>query len=42
MDKERIRPIVIIVICLFRKGERILVSDAFDSANGLRNQKSEA
>ena len=31
MDKERIRPIV---ICLFRGGERILVSDAFDSSKG--------
>lgn len=31
MDRERIRPIV---LCLFRKGERILVSDAFDSAKG--------
>lgn len=27
MDKNRIRPIV---LCLFRRGERILVSDAFD------------
>ena len=31
MDKERIRPIV---ICLFRKGVRILVSDAFDYSKG--------
>ena len=31
MDKERIRPIV---ICLFRRGRRILVSEAYDSAKG--------
>lgn len=31
MEKKRIRPIV---ICLFRRGERILVSDAFDSVKG--------
>lgn len=31
MDKERIRPIV---ICLFRRGGRILVSDAFDHSKG--------
>ena len=31
MDKDRIRPIV---ICLFREGERILVSDAFDYSKG--------
>lgn len=29
MDKERIRPIA---ICLFRNGNRILVSEAFDSS----------
>ena len=29
MDKERIRPIV---ICLFRNGTRILVSEAYDSS----------
>ena len=33
MDKDRIRPIV---ICLFRRGERILVCEAFDSAKGDR------
>lgn len=31
MDKARIRPIV---ICLFRNGDRILVSEAYDSAKG--------
>ena len=31
MDKERIRPIV---ICLFSNGDRILVSEAYDSAKG--------
>ena len=31
MDKKRIRPIV---ICLFRKGDRILVSEAFDHSKG--------
>ena len=31
MDKERIRPIV---ICLFRDGNRILVSEAYDSSKG--------
>ena len=31
MDKERIRPIV---VCLFRKGDRILVSEGFDSSKG--------
>ena len=31
MDKERIRPIV---ICLFRNGHRILVSEAYDSSKG--------
>jgi len=31
MDKERIRPIV---ICLFRHGGRILVSEAYDSSKG--------
>ena len=31
MNKERIRPIA---ICLFRRGGRILVSEAFDSAKG--------
>ena len=33
MDRERIRPIV---ICLFRRGGRILVSEAYDSAKGDR------
>ena len=31
MDKERIRPIV---ICLFSNGDRILVSEAYDSSKG--------
>jgi ADP-ribose pyrophosphatase YjhB (NUDIX family) len=31
VDKNRIRPIV---ICLFRKGDRTLVSDAFDYSKG--------
>lgn len=31
MDKGRIRPIV---ICLFRRGDRILVSEAYDSSKG--------
>jgi ADP-ribose pyrophosphatase YjhB (NUDIX family) len=31
MDKEHIRPIV---ICLFRRGRRILVCEAYDSAKG--------
>ena len=31
MDNERIRPIV---ICLFRAGDRILVSEAYDSSKG--------
>jgi ADP-ribose pyrophosphatase YjhB (NUDIX family) len=31
MDKARIRPIV---ICLFRDGDRILVSEAYDSSKG--------
>jgi ADP-ribose pyrophosphatase YjhB (NUDIX family) len=31
MNKERVRPIA---ICLFSRGDRILVSDAFDSAKG--------
>jgi ADP-ribose pyrophosphatase YjhB (NUDIX family) len=31
MDKEHIRPIV---ICLFRNGNRILVSEAYDSSKG--------
>jgi ADP-ribose pyrophosphatase YjhB (NUDIX family) len=31
MDKERIRPTV---VCLFRKGGRILVSEGFDSSKG--------
>ena len=31
MDKEHIRPIV---ICLFRRGSRILVSEAYDSSKG--------
>lgn len=31
MDKERIRPIV---ICLFRSGNRILVSEGYDSSKG--------
>ena len=31
MDKARIRPIV---ICLFRRAGRILVSEAFDSTKG--------
>jgi len=32
MDKARIRPIV---ICLFRDSDRILVSEAFDSSEGV-------
>ena len=31
MDKERIRPIA---ICLFRRGRRILVNEAYDSSKG--------
>ena len=31
MDKERIRPIV---VCLFSNGDRILVSEAYDSSKG--------
>ncbi len=31
MDKEHIRPIV---ICLFRRGSRILISEAYDAAKG--------
>lgn len=31
MDKEHIRPIA---ICLFRRGNRLLVSEAYDSAKG--------
>ena len=33
MNKERIRPIV---ICLFRRGDRILVCEGFDTAKGER------
>src|SRR4051812_13941961 len=33
MDKESIRPIV---ICLFRRGDRVLVCEGFDTAKGER------